>query len=139
MNVPVLLLVFFTLVEVVLLGVVILFFIRLKKSQAIIDQMQANQERLLKKLQFNAQLEHEIVETFEKRQRELLQLDQKLESRRDDLAGLLKQAAELTNSPQFLRQIILAGNREGKSPKALAKATGLSLEEVKLILDQALR
>jgi uncharacterized protein HemX len=137
MNAPILLLVLFTLVEVILLGLVISFFLRLKKSQALVRQMQANHEHLLKKLQFNAQLEQEIVDTFERRQQELLQLDQRLEDRRDELASLLKQAEELTRSPQFLRQIIMAGHREGRSPQQLAKATGLTLEEVRLIIDQA--
>jgi uncharacterized protein HemX len=138
MNVPVFLLVLFTLTEIVLLAVVIVFFLRLKKNQAIVEQMQASQESFLKKLQFNAQLEQEIVETFEHRQQELLTLDQQLEARRDELSKLLQQAEDLTRSPQFLRQIILAGHREGKPVQQLAKATGLSIEEVKLILDQAL-
>jgi hypothetical protein len=35
-----------------------------------------------------------------------------------------------------LRQVIISGNRQGKSPKELAKTTGLSVDEVELIIDQ---
>ena len=48
----------------------------------------------------------------------------------------MKEAQEFSRSPDFLRQIIVNGSRRGQSPLALAKATGLSLDEVELILVQ---
>ena len=131
-----LLLALFSLTEILLLGVVIFFFVRLRRSEELLTKVQAGQERFMHKLQFNAQLEQEIVESFEKRQRELLELDERLEKRAAVLEKLIKQAEQFTNSPQFLRQTILAGHREGRSRAELARAAGLSLDEVDLILDQ---
>lgn len=133
------LLVFFSLVELALLSVVVVFFLRLKKSEVLLGQLQSRQAEFLNKLTFNAQLEQEMVSTFEKRQAELAQLDQELEARAKDLGRLLRQADELCRSPQFLRQIILAGHGQGKTPEVMAKATGLSVEEVEMILEQAKR
>ncbi|MDO9630675.1 MAG: hypothetical protein Q7I92_02105, partial [Humidesulfovibrio sp.] len=67
---------------------------------------------------------------------ELSRLDGQLTERVVILNKLLKQADEYARSPQFLRQVIISGNRQGKSPKELAKTTGLSVDEVELIIDQ---
>ena len=61
-------------------------------------------------------------------------LDQKLEERSRQLEKLVRKAEEFTRSPDFLRQVIVNGARRGQSPQALATATGLSLDEVELIL-----
>jgi hypothetical protein len=127
---------FLTLCELVLLLLVVLFFSRLRRSEDLLAKMQKNQDSLLKKLDFNARLEQELVGSFRQRQAELAELDQKLEQRRDELAKLVKKAEECSRSPEFLRQIILNGSRRGQSPLALAKGTGLSLDEVELILAQ---
>jgi hypothetical protein len=50
---------------------------------------------------------------------------------------LLEQAETFTKSPQFLRQTILSGSKRGLSVQALAQSTGLSTDEVELILDQS--
>ena len=86
------------------------------------------------KLDFNAKLEQELVGSFQRRQAELAELDQKLEERSRQLEKLVRKAEEFTRSPDFLRQVIVNGARRGQSPQALAKATGLSLDEVELIL-----
>jgi hypothetical protein len=99
--------------------------------------MQTKQEEFLNKLRANAQLEQEMVDTFERRQSELTRLDVQLTDRVLALNKLLKQADEYARSPQFLRQVIITGNRQGKSIKELARATGLSTDEVELIIDQA--
>ncbi|SDK76099.1 hypothetical protein SAMN05660337_1136 [Maridesulfovibrio ferrireducens] len=130
------LLIFFSLTEIILLIAIIFFFLRLKKSESLLNQLQSKQEEFINKLHFNAQLENEIVSTFEQRQLELAQLDLLLDNKTKKLKRILAQAEEFSRSPQFLRQIIITGHKEGKPVSRLAKATGLSTEEVELILDQ---
>ncbi|WP_291327216.1 hypothetical protein [Desulfovibrio sp. UCD-KL4C] len=130
------LLIFFSLTEIILLIAIIIFFMRLKKSESLLNQLQSKQEEFINKLHFNAQLESEIISTFEQRQLELSQLDQLLDNKTKKLKKILSQAEEFSRSPQFLRQIIITGHKEGKPISSLAKATGLSTEEVELILDQ---
>lgn len=137
MDVSGILLVIFTVVELMLLCVVVAFFMRLKKSEAIISTLQARQEEFLNKLHFNAQLEQELVQSFRQRQDRLAELDGQLETQTKKLEKLLAQAREYGKSPSFLRQIILAGHKDGATPRDLARSTGLSLEEVQLIIDQA--
>jgi len=127
---------FLTVCELLLLLLVVLFFSRLRRSEDLLAKLQKNQDALLKKLDFNARLEHELVSSFQSRQAELAELDQKLEARRAELERLVKKAEEYTRSPDFVRQIILNGARRGQSSQALAKATGLALDEVELILAQ---
>ncbi|MEA4857325.1 MAG: hypothetical protein AAGU21_00710 [Solidesulfovibrio sp.] len=136
MNGYSLLVIFLTVCELVLLLLVVLFFSRLRRSEDLLAKLQKNQDALLNKLDFNAKLEQELVGSFRKRQAELAELDQKLEERRAELEKLVKKAKEFSRSPEFLRQIIINGAKRGQSPLALAKATGLSLDEVELILTQ---
>lgn len=123
--------------EILLLLLVVVFFLRLRQSEAVLSKLRSKQEELLNKLRFNAQLEQEIVASFEQRQNELTKLDQLLETRAADMKRLLKQAEEVCKSPQFLREIVVTGCKRGKSSQELARATGLSLEEVELIIEQA--
>ncbi|SOB57080.1 conserved protein of unknown function [Pseudodesulfovibrio profundus] len=132
-----LLLILFTVSEVILLGIVIVFFLRLKKSETLLSGLQVKQEEFIKRLQFNTQLENELVSTFEQRQMELITLNNDLEKKAAELKKLIDLANDYCKSPQFMREIILNGRKSGKSPVQLAKSTGLSLEEVELILDQA--
>jgi len=132
-----LLLILFTISEIVLLGVVILFFLRLKKSETLLSGLQARQEEFLKRLQFNTQLENELVATFERRQQELVAINNEIENRAAELQKLVDLAGEYCKSPQFMREIIIKGHRAGKSPVQLAKSTGLGLDEIELILDQS--
>ena len=132
-----LLIILFTLSEVVLLGVVIIFFLRLRKSETLLSGLHARQEEFLKRLQFNTQLENELVATFEQRQQELVALNNQLETKAVELKKLVKLANEYAKSPQFMREIIIQGHRSGKTPMQLANSTGLALEEVELIIDQA--
>ena len=132
-----LLIILLTISEVVLLGVVIMFFLRLKKSEALLSGIQIKQEEFSKRLQFNTQLENELVATFERRQQELITLNNELEHRVAELKKLVTQADGYCKSPQFMREIILMGHRAGKSPAQLAKSTGLSLEDIDLIIDQS--
>ena len=136
MNGYSLLVIFLTVCELALLLLVVLFFSRLRRSEDLLAKLQKNQESLLSKLDFNAKLDQELVGSFARRQAELAELDQKLEQRRAELEKLVKKAQEFSRSPDFLRQIIVNGSRRGQSPLALAKATGLSLDEVELILAQ---
>ena len=130
------LILFLTVSELALLLLVVLFFSRLRRSEDLLSKLQKNQDSLLKKLDFNAKLEQELVGSFHRRQADLAELDQQLEERSKQLEKLVRKAEEITRSPEFLRQIILNGTRRGQSPQALAKATGLSLDEVQLILAQ---
>ncbi|MDP3426989.1 MAG: hypothetical protein Q8S17_06380 [Humidesulfovibrio sp.] len=136
MQITALLLLALTVTELALLFVVIVFYLRLRKSEGLIARMQTKQEEFLNKLRANAQLEQELVDSFSRRQDELGRLDTQLTERVVILNKLLKQADEYARSPQFLRQVIISGNRQGKSPKELAKTTGLSVDEVELIIDQ---
>lgn len=130
------LLVFFSVTEIILLVAIIFFFLRLKKSEELVTQLQSKQQEFINKLHFNAQLETELMNTFEERQEELARLDMQLDQKTRKLKKILAQAEEFSRSPQFLRQIILTGHKEGKPVNRLAKATGLSIEEVELIIDQ---
>jgi len=104
--------VLFTLAEMALMGAVLFFFVRLKRSETLLTQLQANQEKLLLQMHQNAQLEHELVATFAQRQTELRTLDQRLEDRAETLRRLLEQAEGIVRSPQFLRELILNGRKK---------------------------
>ena len=132
-----LLIILFSVSEVVLLVVVILFFLRLKKSETLLSGIQANQDEFIKRLQFNTQLESELVATFEQRQQELVALNNQLEKKAAELKRLVNLANEYCKSPQFMREIIIQGHRTGKTPAQMAKSSGLSLEEIELIIDQS--
>ncbi len=125
-----------SLLEVVLLAGVITFFLRLRKSEQLIAKLQQIQKDFLSKIDKNVDLEQKILANFASRQAELLQLDGQLAEREKQVRTLLQQAESLSQSPQFLRQIILSGHRKGRSIKSLAQSTGLSTEEVELILEQ---
>jgi len=125
-----------TLMEVLLIVLAVVFYGRLKKSELLVRSLQTRQAEFLQKLDANARLEKEIIETFARRQEELSALEEKLQFRATEMRRLLQQAENFTKSPQFLRQTILSGSKRGQSPEALAQATGLSVDEVELILDQ---
>jgi len=128
--------IFFTLAEMALLGAVLFFFVRLKRSENLLTQLQANQEKLLLRLYQNAELEQELVATFAQRQAELRTLDQRLEDRAVTLRRLLEQAEGIVRSPQFLRELILNGRKKGLNAQKIALSAGLSVDEVELILAQ---
>jgi uncharacterized protein HemX len=137
MNIPSWILIVSTLVEVLLLVLAGFLFVKLKKSENLIHILQDRQQEFLRKLDFNARLEQEIVDSFTKRQEELAALEEKLQYRAVEMRRLLEQAETFTKSPQFLRQTILSGSKRGLSVQALAQSTGLSTDEVELILDQS--
>lgn len=126
-----------TLFELILFFLLLSFFRRLRRSEELLLKLQAGQSSLLANLEQNAQLEKDLISSFVERQQELKHLDIQLEERAAALTRLLNQAEAVSRSPQFLRELILSGVRQGKSPLELARATGLSLDEVKLILAQA--
>jgi Fic family protein len=128
--------VLFTLAEMALLGAVLFFFVRLKRSENLLTQLQANQEKLLLHLNKNAVLEQELIATFAQRQTELRTLDQRLEDRAETLRRLLEQAEGILRSPQFLRELILNGRKKGLTAQNIALSAGLSVDEVELILAQ---
>jgi uncharacterized protein HemX len=125
-----------TLIEIALFVALLRFFRRLQKSERLLTELQANQENILDKLALNAGLEQELMQSFTQRQRELMNLDVLLEEKTENLRKLLEQAEGVLRSPQFLREIIINGSRQGQSPVQLAKGTGLSVDEVELILSQ---
>ena len=126
---------FSSIIEVILLVMVLFFFLRLKKSETLLAELQKKQREFIEKLSFNAQLEQELVASFEQRQKELLLLEEKLETRARELSKLVKEAEKFTRSPLFLKQIIIAGYRTGQSIKELARTTGLTKDEIELIVD----
>ena len=127
----------FSLFELAILCGVLLFYVRLRRSETLLNTLQDNQSSLLKRIEMNAQLEREIVATFAQRQAELRNLDEKLEEKAQELRRLLEQAEGITRSPQFLRELILNGRRKGLSSRQIAKNAGLSVDEVDLMLAQA--
>ena len=137
MTVSLWLIIFVSVVEVALLGVLLVFFLRLRRSEALLNRLQANQTQLLERLHQNAELEQELVATFAQRQEQLRHLDQRLEERAQALRRLLEQAEGISRSPQFLREVILNGHRKGRSLDQITRSTGLSVDEVELILAQA--
>ncbi len=122
--------------EVLLLIGLIVFFVRLRRSEATLNTLQANQEQLLARLHLNAELEQELMNSFAQRQAELHALDRKLEERVIALKSLLMEADGVNRSPQLLREIIVAGSRSGKSLQELARSTNLSIDEIRLILSK---
>ncbi len=126
-----------TVMEVLFIVLAVFFYTRLKKSELLVRSLQDRQDEFLQKLDMNARLEKEIIGTFTKRQEELTALEEKLHYRAVEMRRLLEQAENFTKSPQFLRQTILSGFKRGQSAEALAQSTGLSVDEVELILDQA--
>ena len=126
----------FSILELAILGGVLFFYLRLRRSETMLNALQGNQEALLARIEMNARLEREIVATFAQRQAELQNLDAKLEERAPDRRRLLEQAEGISRSPQFLREIILNGRRKGLSSRQIARNAGLSVDEVDLILAQ---
>ena len=126
-----------TVMEALFIVLAVFFYTRLKKSELLVRSLQDRQDDFLQKLDLNARLEKEIIGTFTKRQEELTALEEKLHYRAVEMRRLLEQAENFTKSPQFLRQTILSGFKRGQSAEALAQSTGLSVDEVELILDQA--
>ncbi len=131
------LLVLVTIFEFVLFFLLLSFFRRLRRSEELLLTLRTGQASLLANLEQNAQLEQDLIASFAERQRELKNLDIQLEERAANLTRLLNQAEAVSRSPQFLRELILSGIRQGKSPQELARSSGLSLDEVRLILAQA--
>ena len=125
-----------SLTEVLLLVGLIIFFLRLRRSEATLTTLQANQEKLLTHVHVNAELEQELMDSFARRQAELQALDRKLEERVIALKSLLMEADGVNRSPQLLREIIVAGSRSGKSLQELARSTNLSIDEIRLILSK---
>ena len=115
----------FSLFELAILGGVLVFYLRLRRSEGLLNALQGNQDSLLARIEMNARLEKEIVATFAQRQ-----------ARTHELRRLLEQAEGISRSPQFLRELILNGHRKGLSSRQIAKNAGLSVDEVDLILAQ---
>lgn len=127
----------FSVAELVLLAALLVFFLRLRRSEALLSRLQANQENLMDRLRLNAELEQELVVSFAQRQEELRRLDSRLEERAADLRQLLEKAETVSRSPHFLREVIINGRRKGRTVEQLAKATGMAVDEVELILLRA--
>ena len=130
MQLPIWILIAASVAEIFFLLALFWFFARLRRSEAVLNELQSNQERLLAKLDINAQLEQELMESFVERQEELHSLDAHLENRAVELKRLITEAQGLTRSPQILREIITTGFKNGRSKTELAKATNLSIDEV---------
>lgn len=126
-----------TIIELFLFFLLLRFFRRLKQSETLLGELQNSQARLLAKLELNASLESELMQSFRERQSELAKLDTQLAERAAALKALVEQAGELSRSPQLLRELIISGNRKGYTLGQLAKSSGLSVDEVELILAQA--
>ncbi len=136
MGISLWVLVISTFVELGLLVIIVVLFIRLRRSETLLRQLRHSQKELLEKLAFNAELEREIVRSFEDRQRELSILDSRLQQRIEEARELIKQIREFSSSPKVLKEIVVSGYRRGESKKSLARRTGLSLEEIEWILEQ---
>ena len=58
----------FSLFELAILGGVLVFYLRLRRSEGLLNALQGNQDSLLARIEMNARLEKEIVATFAQRQ-----------------------------------------------------------------------
>lgn len=125
-----------SLVELVLFFLVLKFFNRLRRSEELLTRLKDGQDSLLDKLRLNAELEQDLMHSFAERQEELQRLNTKLEERAAEITDLLSQAEAVRRSPRFLRELILAGVKKGRTADQLARSTGLSLDEVRLIMEQ---
>ena len=125
-----------TLFELVLFILLLIFFARLRRSEQMLVKLQSGQSTLLTNIHNNAEIERDLISSFAERQQELAALNMQLEERAATLRTLLGQAEAVSRSPQFLRELIVSGTKQGKSPQELAKGAGLSLDEVRLILAQ---
>lgn len=130
------LIILISIMELLILSGVLFFYLRLRNSERLLNTLQGNQQDLLNRIEMNARLEKDIVATFAQRQAELRNLDEKLEQRAQTLRRLLEQAEGITRSPQFLRELILNGQRKGLSSRQIARNAGLSVDEVELIMSQ---
>ncbi len=128
-----------SLAEVILFVLLLRFFNRLRKSEELLLTLSEGQQSLMDKLYTNAELERELMHSFAMRQAELQQLNNSLAAKAEEIKELLEQAETVSRSPQFLRELIIKGMKKGRTPAQLAKSTGLSLDEVQLILAQAER
>lgn len=90
-----------TLAELALVFLVLLFFVRLRRSEQMLSTLQANQDDLMDRMLRNAELEQEMVASFAQRQQELTQLNRVMEERIASLRKLLEQAEGITCSPIF--------------------------------------
>lgn len=131
------LLVLISIAELFLFFLLLRFFGRLRKSEQLLLQLSGDQQALMDKLRTNAELERDLMQSFSLRQSELQQLNSRIEAKTQELQALLEQAENVTRSPQFLRELIIKGSRKGRTSSQLAKATGLSLDEVEFILSQS--
>lgn len=120
--------------EVVLLALVIVFFQRLKRSESVLNALQDKQQNLLNKLDFNARLEEQLMDTFRQRQDELINLAEDIERKSDELRELIKQAESISHSPRTKRQAVLNAYRRGMKPRDIARSMNLSVDEVELML-----
>lgn len=125
--------------ELVLLLLVVGFFARLRRSEDMLASLQENQAQLMVKLHKSAQVEQELLDSFEERQKALMRLEDKLAMREKELFKLLQQAEDMTRSPDLQRQAVLAGVKKGQNARDIAKAVGLTQDEVELMIAQAKR
>lgn len=128
------LLIVLTLAEVGLLALVAVFYFRLRRSESLISLLQQRHEDLMAKLHFNAELEQQLVSSFEQRQQELGSLNEEIERRVTELQELLERVEKAAPKPDARRQAIFDGRRRGLSVKALAQSMGLTVDEVELLL-----
>lgn len=120
--------------EILLLGVVVSLFSRLKRSEEAVAEIQRRHKELQDKIGFNARMEQELVASFAERQRELVNVAEEMELREVQLKKLLRQADELLRSPHTLRKLIQEGRQQGRSLDDLARALGLTVDEVEILL-----
>jgi hypothetical protein len=137
MHMQLLILVVISVAEMLLFVLILRFFSRLRKSENLLLELSEGQQNLMDKLQTNAELERELVQSFATRQAGMQALSASIDERVAELSALLEQAQAVSRSPHFLRELILSGKKKGRTSIQLAKATGLSLDEVELILAQA--
>lgn len=136
MTLPLWIIAIITLAETSLMVLVFVFFLRLRRSEDLLIRLQANQEKVLDRIWQNAELEQDLVDSFAQRQEQLTNLNMRLEERIEIIKKLLEQAEGISRSPQFLREVILNGQRKGRNAAQIARAAGLTVDEVELIMEQ---
>lgn len=123
----------FSCIEIALFVALLFFYKKVKTSENLIANLYKNQHKFLQMLNANSSLEQEFSKSFAEHVGQLKQLDSETVRRIEQLERLFSRADTVIRSPEFLRETILQGLRQGLSKEVLAHRTGASIQEIEII------
>lgn len=126
-------LIFFSCIEIALFLVLLVFYRKVRISEKLIANLYENQHTFLQMLNENSSFEQEFEKSFAKHIEQLRTLDIETQKRITQLKQLLSRTDAVLQSPELLRETILQGLRQGISKEILAHKTGISIQEVEII------